>query len=118
MSDYRTQPIPDKATIGDLYKPCAKVTDKAEAAAYFDKLIEWHMRVTGQDQNESASIIAQNIGYYSGYYDRATSLRIRYLFSCDHPIFGQSYPSAQEAFEAGTKAADNFSWNNPSGESR
>jgi hypothetical protein len=46
---------------------------------------------------------AANIGYMSGYYDRATRRRIQEWFMVAHPIFGTYEPTPEEAFELGRK---------------
>lgn len=43
----------------------------------------------------------QNIGYITGYFDSATCQRLNEWCGVEHPIFGNSYPSAREAFDRG-----------------
>jgi len=103
---YRNKPFPKNATIGDLYDPCIEITDDDEAKRYFGRLVEHNMKVSGKTREEAAKIELDNIGYYSGYFDKETSLRVRKMFSAKHPIFGDSYPSPLEAFNAGRKFAE------------
>jgi hypothetical protein len=47
-----------------------------------------------------------NIGYMIGDVDRDVGRRIIEWFGCEHPIFGTTFPTAQEAFEAGMKLGE------------
>lgn len=97
--------IPDKITIGEKYGPAMKIMDEKEAIQYFDLCVEHTMRF-GKNRMEAENIERQNLGYFAGYYDHFTRLRVEQLFNCVHPIFGaiaEHIPTAEEAFEAGRK---------------
>lgn len=95
-------------TIGETYKPAMEMTDPDEAAAYFEELVRWSMQAGKVDRPRAEVIQRANLGYFAGYYDNDTRLRVERLFKCSHPVFGTAVdgaPTAQEAFEMGSKMA-------------
>lgn len=97
-------PMPDEMTIREKYDPAMSITDQVEADRYFERCVEHTMRF-GNDRAKAESIERQNLGYYAGYFDHATRIRVERLFRCAHPIFGSAAvngePSAEEALAAG-----------------
>lgn len=91
-------------TIGEKYDPVLSMTTKEEAHAYFEACVE-HTMEFGSSREEAESIERQNIGYYAGYADSATMRRVHELFDTEHPIFGRTTPSPQEAIQAGRNQA-------------
>lgn len=92
-------------TLGDLYGPAMQITDQQEADEYLDALIRDTME-HGRTYMEAMAIEKSNLGYFAGYYDHETRLRVERLFKCAHPIFGPAAngaPTAKEAFDAGRK---------------
>ncbi len=100
--------FPTHATFGELYNPAMKITDQAEADAYFQELVKWHVERWGKLPAEAEAIVKSNLGYYAGYYDHETRARVERLFQCEHPVFGSIVkngpPTPEEAFAAGVKA--------------
>lgn len=45
-----------------------------------------------------------NIGWIIGDVDRDQGRRVLELFGCPHPVFGTTYPTAEEAIRAGIEA--------------
>ena len=103
--DFRDKPFPEKPQASDFYDSCALVTTKDEAGRYFKKLVDFVVENYDQDRIEVEKIQRSNIGYYAGYLDRETQLRIYDLFDVDHPIFGRKQPTADEAFQMGKDSA-------------
>jgi hypothetical protein len=99
------EPFPKGVTIGEMYGPAMKITDQANADEYFERCVEYGMRVGGQTRAQAESIQRQNLGYFAGYYDSETMERVNRLFRTVHPIFGATVPTAQEALEAGKRLA-------------
>jgi len=90
-------------TIGEKYSPAMEITDQKEAMDYLEKCIKHTMRY-GNTYKEALSIEKQNLGYYAGYYDNETRIRVERLFSCSHPMFGEAIdgtPTSEEAFNIG-----------------
>lgn len=83
-------------TIGDLMDKGINMCDTPEEAQEFMRQY--------RSENEYAE---QNIGYVSGYYSQEEANRIRDWFAVDHPVFGNSTPTASEAFAAGRRLATN-----------
>lgn len=48
----------------------------------------------------------ENIGYMAGYCSHEDSQRIYDWFDCQHPIFGTTAPTAEEAFNVGIKLGE------------
>lgn len=98
----------DKITMGDKYEPAMKITDQAKADAYFAECVQHNMRVGKNSREETEKIEKINLGYFAGYYDHDTRLRVERLFKCSHPIFGPATsgaPLPEEAFELGQDMA-------------
>lgn len=47
----------------------------------------------------------ENIGWAVGDMDRENGRRVLELFECPHPVFGTTFPTAEEALRAGMEAA-------------
>lgn len=115
MKAMTKEPLPDQITIGQKYEPAMKITDQADADAYFERCVEHCMRLLAREGETAASelrakaenIERQNLGYFAGYYDAATRARVERLFQCAHPFFGaiaeRGAPTADEAFELGKR---------------
>jgi len=103
--------FPDKISIGDKYGPAMKITDQAEAAAYFEACVEHCMRFD-RTQEEAETIEKSNLGYFAGYYDHATRQQVERIFQCYHPVFGKAGTtpvSPEEALAAGKAMAERTS---------
>ena len=95
-------------TYGDILGPAMKITDHDEADAYFWDYVEYVVSTKGTTQSEAVKICRSNLGYYAGYYDHETCVRVERLFSCCHPVFGTaSNPvSPEEAFRLGLETGE------------
>jgi hypothetical protein len=91
-----------ETTYGEKYQPAMEIADQQEADAYFERLVA-HSMSFGKSRAEAEQIERLNLGYWTGYYDEETARRVFTLFKCEHPIFGTSWPSIEEAFEAGVR---------------
>ncbi len=93
-------------TFGDTLHPAMTITDQADADAYLDAYTTYILRHDPTLNLEGALDIArQNIGYFAGYYEIATRRRVNRLFKTTHPVFGDTEPTAEEAFKAGMEWA-------------
>jgi hypothetical protein len=72
-----------------------------QAAAAVDIEVEEMVRQLGYDEKEARRILLTNIGYFAGYYPNDLADRVYGLFQTQHPIFGLTHPTAEEAFKAG-----------------
>jgi len=101
--------LPLKITIGEKYKPAMKIYTQKEADEYFEACVQ-HCMKFGEIREEAEKIERSNLGYFAGYYDSATRMRVEKLFRCRHPIFGsiaeKGKPTAEEAFKMGEKFAE------------
>jgi hypothetical protein len=98
-------------TYGECLGPAMEITDPEDARQYLGEYIKWIQRALDKeprDDNMTPSEIAKaNLGYYAGYYDTDTRVRVEKLFMCTHPVFGSikdnGQPTPEEAFELGQK---------------
>ena len=96
--------LPKDLTIGDAYGPAMEITEQAKATEYFQALVDRQMQHFGRNREAAEEVERINLGYYAGYYDHETRVRVESLFLCRHPIFGaaaEGTPTAAEALEAG-----------------
>lgn len=99
-----------KITVGELYGPAMEITTK-EAAQEYLQVIVAHIVESLEEQGEPVSsekateIALSNLGYIAGYYDNETCQRVYELFGAEHPVFGNTYPMPEEAFQIGAKRA-------------
>lgn len=77
-------------TIGDLMQ---KGIDRCETPGEAQAFMTLY-----RAENEHADT---NIGYLSGYYDHKKMSQIQQWFGVAHPVFGNTIPTMDEAFEAG-----------------
>lgn len=112
MTKFNPYDKPEKElTYGDILGPAMKITDKADAKQYLEAYIthiQKHLDIEPNKVCQTAEAIAKaNLGYYAGYYDDQTRVRVEKLFECSHPVFGsiaqKGAPTPEEAFNAGLK---------------
>ncbi len=82
MTDQFNNP---EATYRETLGPAMQITDQGEADVYKQKLIERQVRF-GTPPEEAEKNVLTNLGYYAGYYDRETQIRVQILYGASHPI--------------------------------
>lgn len=80
--------LPLRITTGEKYDPAMKVTDQAEADEMFERLVRHSLATGASSRQEAERIERSNLGYYAGYYDQETRLRVEKLYRCTHPVLG------------------------------
>jgi hypothetical protein len=100
-------------TYAECLGPAMKITDEEDAKQYLKDYVVYIQgyldKEPRNDDNTAEQIAKINLGYYAGYYDDETRLRVERLFQCSHPIFGKAErgtPTAEEAFGAGKRLAN------------
>lgn len=96
-----------RISIGEKYRPAMEIKDQTEADRYFETCVLHNMKF-GTTRAEAERVERINLGYFAGYYDHETRLRVERLYRCAHTIFGKAIygiPPAQEALNAGASAA-------------
>jgi hypothetical protein len=105
--DGAMKDLPREITIGDKYGPAMKITNPTDAASYFEICVR-HTMSFGSTRADAERIERSNLGYYAGYYDSETRMRVDRLFACAHPVFGAiakvGAPTPEEALQAGFDA--------------
>ena len=74
---------------------------RKNARAIVKEQVEEMVKVLEYDPAEARRIVLQNIGYYCGYYPAEFADRVYELFDTEHPIFGRTHPTPEEAFRLG-----------------
>lgn len=100
-----------KLTYGECLAPAMTITDQADADQYlkdYKAFIQKSLDVEPNSKGLTAEQIAlSNLGYYAGYYDTDTRIRVERLFRTAHPIFGSveanGAPTPEQALAEGLK---------------
>lgn len=89
--------------LADDYNRAMAMTDKAAAMALLEELTDYTLSLrTELTREEAREIQLKNIGYWTGYTDHETALRVLKLFETEHPIFGDySKVTTEKVFRAG-----------------
>jgi hypothetical protein len=99
--------IPDHITLYAKYEPAMHLTTQFEADHYLADLVEHNMRVGKTTCARAHEIERSNLGYWAGYHDKETRLRVEKLFACEHPILGKASRSGdwspEEILQEGIK---------------
>jgi len=78
-------------TFKEALSPAMEITEQEDADQYlveYTNFIQKHLDKNPRSDRRPALEIAKiNLGYYSGYCDEVTRIRIETLFNCQHPIF-------------------------------
>lgn len=98
-------------THGECLHPAMKITEPEDAqqylrayAAFLQAAID---RDGPRDGRTGESVAKFNLGYFAGYYDDETRMRVERLFCCEHPFLGSAAanrPTPEQALAAGIAA--------------
>ena len=97
--------FPKNLTYAEAYRPAMEITDPQDAKEYFEALVTRQIMHCGKTRVEAEKIERSNLGYWAGYYDRETAVRVLKLFGAAHPIFGTHEPTPEEALQTGINLA-------------
>lgn len=107
-------------TYGECLKPAMAITDPEDAQQYLREYVAFIQKALDKeprsDEMTAEQIAKVNLGYYAGYYNAETRLRVETLFRCQRPILGQvrnGAPTDEEAFESGLGLASIFQQEHP-----
>lgn len=77
--------------IKEAYEPAMLIKTQEQADKYFAFLVNTAMEERPELTREAAEKMQRhNLGYYAGYYDHATRVRVEHLYKCEHPFFGKA----------------------------
>jgi hypothetical protein len=83
----------DTLTYGEALSPAMKISDQKDAdqykAAYIAFTEKYLKNGVNEDGKTAEEIVNVNLGYFAGYYDDETRMRVERLFKTKHPIFGK-----------------------------
>ena len=80
-------------TYGDIYGPAMKLTTREGADDWWESAVENLMARWDKSREETEDVVAQNLGYWTGYCDTETAQRVFALFAhrnVSHPIFREA----------------------------
>jgi hypothetical protein len=93
-------------TIADMIK-LALMTRTRECAQQIVKdQVSEMVEILGYTEAEARRLTLINIGYYTGYLDHETADTVMELFETEHPVFGRTHPTPQEAFRLGKELGE------------
>lgn len=84
----------------EIFERIANGLTKEEAAALLAAQVD-ELKSIGLDEDEARRRILHNIGYFAGYYSAEIQDKAYDLFETEHPIFGRSHPTPEEALRLG-----------------
>lgn len=90
----------------DMVKLALHFGTKDKAREIVEAQVREMVDVLGYTEVEARRLTLINIGYYSGYFDHETADRIMDLFETEHPVFGRTHPTPQEAFRLGRELGE------------
>jgi ferric iron reductase protein FhuF len=93
-------------TQAEMIKLALKAGTKERARELVDQQVSEMVDVLQYAEPEARRITLVNIGYYTGYLDHETADKIMDLFETEHPIFGRTHPSPEEAFRLGRELGE------------
>jgi uncharacterized protein involved in copper resistance len=71
---------------------------QAQATAMVERNIDDLEAYCGYTRDEARKTVLLNIGYFAMYYGTELADRVYSLFQTQHPIFGLTHPTAEEAY--------------------
>lgn len=96
--------MPAKAkSMNEMYGPAMSVRTKKDADRVLAELVG-EVMLHGKGYDEAQGVVKENLGYFAGYHDHETRLRVEGLFECEHPILGAAKdgcPGTWECFALG-----------------
>ena len=82
-----------------------KITTKEQAAALVEQEVTGIVEFYKLPRKKARAALLHNIGYVTGYLDIKRADQMMDLFDTEHPIFGRSHPTAEEALKMGMEWA-------------
>jgi hypothetical protein len=90
----------------EIIKLALRGGTKEGARRLVQQQVDEMVKVLSYDEAEARRVTLVNIGYYTGYLDHDTADRIMELFDTEHPIFGRTHPTPEEAFRLGRELGE------------
>lgn len=90
----------------EMIKLALRYDTKEKARELVDMQVKEMVDTLHYDEAEARRITLVNIGYYTGYLDHETADRLMDLFETEHPVFGRTHPTPQEAFRLGRELGE------------
>lgn len=78
---------PQPKSMNDMYGPAMSIRTKKDADRVLAELVG-EVMLYGKSFEEAQDVVKENLGYFAGYNDHETRLRVEELFECEHPILG------------------------------
>jgi hypothetical protein len=93
-------------TLGEIMR-LARAEDftKANAEAIVKEQVDEMAAILHYDPAEAKKMLLSNLGYYCGYYPAELADKVYEMFDTEHPVFGRTHPTPEEAFRKGMEMA-------------
>jgi hypothetical protein len=89
-------------TMGEIFDEALRLIDLEDPLLFTEFIDDYGTYLDSQHPDEDGRYLArQNLGYMAGYYDRDVACKVYDAFETEHPIFGKSFPTPEEAFDKG-----------------
>ena len=95
----------DDLTFSGILSLAMKVETKEEASKFIDNYTQYLTKTGNKSVEEAREVAEINVGYWTGYMSNEVGLRVLDLYDIDHPYFGRTRPSPQEALKIGYELA-------------
>lgn len=82
-------------------------TTQTQATAMVNENVRDLITYCDYARDEAHKTVLKNIGYFAGYYPADLADRVYSLFQTQHPVFGLTHPTPEEAFRIGMEHARN-----------
>ena len=80
-----------------------EIKTREQATALVDEEVAEIASFYSMTPEDARSRLLSNIGYVTGYFSNAEADRILDLFQTEHPVFGRTHPSPEEAYRLGVE---------------
>ncbi len=94
-------------TAGDLFKAACTVKTPEDAETFMTEYVDYMREhaIEQSDRDNPEGVCKSNVGYVLGYGADNSTVQLFNNVGAVHPVFGENYPTGDQAFEAGVKAA-------------
>ena len=89
----------------ETYATICLAETKEECIEAFEKLLMQLVEKHGGTREDYRNMQLSNVGYCTGYYSREVAENVQRWLGCSHPVFGNTWPTSGEAFQAGVEMA-------------
>jgi hypothetical protein len=83
-----------------------EVNSIEQGRAVIEQEVQDRVNLLGTDETAARDILRSNIGYNTGYGDNELGDKVMEFYECEHPIFGKTHPTPEEALRMGIELGE------------